>query len=359
MMSMLSFNQSFLPPLLAFGFLFCLLLLVLLKFLAHRYGWLDHPEDRKKHDLAVPHVGGLAMVGAIEFSSLLFPSVFSAPALVGSVLIASLGFVDDRVGLGSWLRLSLTAIILFVSFHYAGLKVTGLGDLIGAGPIALGFWVWPFTLLAATGSVNAMNLIDGVDGLAGGVVFGVLVSLALAYYLRLGFAPPEIGLFISVVLAFLVMNARYPGHPVATVFMGDSGSYLLGYLSIYLVLASCYQDPIVLRPISAAWILAYPVVHTLQVMYQRFIKAQGIHTAGRDHIHYLLIDRRGWSSARTSFVLTFLSAVLGLIGVLSDFYGVPERYLFVGLLLLLPLKILLSRWASTRPMDSGRAPAAF
>lgn len=321
--------------------------------LAHRLNLMDVPGGRKTHDEPTPSTGGIALSVATLIMLLGVGNDWPAPILVGITLMTVLGIVDDKLHLPAKLRLVLQAGITFVCFYYADIKIGYLGDLLGNnGNINLGWLAWPFTVICVCGLINAINMIDGLDGLAGGIVAGSILLIMVAQ--QMAGHSVDIGavIILSALTAFLFLNARYPGHGQASIFMGDGGSYFLGFTLAYMI-CRMGSDPAhqVLPPIAAAWILAYPALSTIRVMVSRVLRKVSPFEADRDHLHQLLVDGRCFNIGQTVVLLTGLNLLMGSIGIYSLQLGWSEQELFIGLVACLPAMFLITDWARNRKSE--------
>lgn len=293
------------------SFTTCLLLIHLFRPLAFRYGLIDVPEGRKQHHAPIPLIGGLAMVIAFITGIANLHGAISLPVPQGLVLGLSLlmltGLVDDHHGLSIPFRLGVQALSVVLMMQLDGVQITHLGDLFGHGPIELNsFMAKIFTLFAVVGFTNAMNLSDGLDGLAGGLSF---IGAACLCWLAMGggLHMPDasvLGLLASVIAGFLVFNLRHPWRTHASVFMGDSGSLCLGFaLSYFAVKLSQGPQP-AFNPIHAVWILALPLLDTVGVFLRRLLKGQSPFRPDREHLHHALL-RAGFSISDTVRLILF------------------------------------------------------
>ncbi len=239
--------------------------------LALRFRCVDRPDhDRKLHSRPVPRIGGIPIMAACLCLLVVWRQVF--PSVL---VIFAAGLWDDLFGLKAWHKLGIQAA--------AAAMACVAGVSIG-GPA---WWSVPLTILWLVGCTNAFNLIDGVDGLAGGLgLIGALTMLAAAllhgqYTLALAAAPVA-----GALCGFLPYNFS-----PASVFLGDSGSLSLGFLlGIYAVTWSNATDtlPGMAAPLVA---LSIPLLDTVLAMARRAIAGQPIFAADRRHIHHLLLDR--------------------------------------------------------------------
>lgn len=313
------------------SFVLALILTPICRDIFRSFGVVDKPDrTRKVHRYPIPRVGGIAIIvsyfGAF-FLSRFGPRVFDntlalVDRLIPAVLVIfAIGLIDDFVGLKPWQKLlgQLGAVALAV---YAGVRITFIGhQAIGE---TLGLVVTVVWLLVCT---NAFNLVDGLDGLAAGIgLFATLTIFAGAVIqnnLPLQFATLPLA---GCLLAFLCYNFN-----PATIFLGDSGSLLIGFL------LGCYgaawtQKSVTLLGITAPLIaLALPLLDTTLAVVRRLLRRQPIFNADRGHIHHKLLDR-GLTPRR---VVLMLYGMCGLAAACSLLQSVVSNYYVAALILLL------------------------
>jgi len=253
--------------------------------LANRWRIIDHPGARKVHSAPVPRVGGIAMAMGVLIAALVTMHLQPADVwfLVAAGVLIVFGVVDDRFDLDY--RIKLIGQVLSVGI------VMLAGD-VRVQTIALDDRLWlpewlslPLTALFLVGVTNAVNLADGLDGLAGGTTFLCLCAVALLASVGVSGSSTAFALaFAGAVLGFLRFNT-YP----ATVFMGDAGSQLLGF-SIGVLSIRATQS--ISTEISAALpilLLAVPILDTLSVMVQRVGEGRSPFSPDKNHIHHKLL----------------------------------------------------------------------
>ena len=216
------------------------LVLALLLRLAPRTGLMDHPGERRRiHRQAVPRVGGLAIFAGLLVSLVVAPPLTAAEryGLAGAALLVLVGALDDRYQLGPRVRLLAQLGAGLLLTLGGGVVIPSLGDLLGTGPLGLGAWAVPFTLVAVVGLINALNMIDGIDGLAAGVT--VIAVGGLWVYLPAGPLP---GLLLAT-LAALVPGTYSPLAPLADDWVPALdhrhlvvAAHLLGYAGLVVLL---------------------------------------------------------------------------------------------------------------------------
>ncbi len=310
--------------------------------MAERVSLLDHPDERKCHTAPTPIVGGIAIYLGVVASFLLadIPLQTLGPLAAGSTLLVVVGVIDDIKPLGYRVRLAAQCVAAGFLAIWGGLTIDSLGDLVGLGPISLGYLTVPFTLFAVVGLINGVNMLDGLDGLAATVVIAMLVPIC-AYASHAGLAPVALAgvLVIACICGFLVFNYRFPWRDKAPVFMGDAGSNLLGFVVAWAVLVLFQHPQSELPPIGLLWLVAFPVVDTLVTMWRRHRKGLSMFRPDCDHVHHVL-QRAGFGVSGTVLIIAGSAASFGTIAIAASLAGIPEPLMFAGFILF----ILLHHW---------------
>jgi UDP-GlcNAc:undecaprenyl-phosphate GlcNAc-1-phosphate transferase len=253
--------------------------------LALRLKLVDLPDKRKVHTQPIPRVGGVAMALGIAVALLLAgtPDRFTGAYLLSAGILLAFGVADDR--------LDLDYRIKFIGQFLAIAVILWGGDLLVANltlgdRIPLPVWLsWPLTVLFVLGVTNAVNLADGLDGLAGGTTLLSLCALGILAHSN-GLEPLSVVALASAgaILGFL----RFNTHP-ASVFMGDAGSQLLGF-TVAVVGVAVTQDETSVYSTALPLLLAgIPILDTLSVMTQRAIERRSMFKADRNHLHHKLL----------------------------------------------------------------------
>jgi UDP-GlcNAc:undecaprenyl-phosphate/decaprenyl-phosphate GlcNAc-1-phosphate transferase len=252
-------------------------------------GIVDHPCERKVHTDCISRLGGVAMAIPLILVVIVFavPNLELAGFLLGAGVIFVAGFMDDKIGLSPKIKF-LLQILAVVCFIITGrVYLMNLGDILGFGPLELGIIGPVFTVIAMTGVINSFNLSDGLDGLAAG-----MAGIACLFFIP--FAHDQgnwvylviLTSLLGVILGFLRFNS-YP----ATLFMGDSGSFLLGFVmaSSAIVLTQPEALGRGYLPVTALIIISLPVADTLYVMAGRMLKGNSPVLPDKTHIHHRLM----------------------------------------------------------------------
>jgi UDP-GlcNAc:undecaprenyl-phosphate GlcNAc-1-phosphate transferase len=287
--------------------------------MAREAGWVDRPGGRKTHADPTPVIGGLAiLLGSLPFAIATFqltPNVIGL--VVATAIIISAGIIDDLIELRWYVRLAAQCAAGLSLVYVGGVRVEMIGPLFGTGTVALGPFSAPFTVLATVGVMNAMNMTDGVDGLAGSLTAVTLSMLiAAAIYSgndRLGHG---LLLLLGALLAFLTFNLRTPWRPRANVFLGNAGSEFLGLVIAWASfrMTQNYDHPV--APALAPFFIALPVIDCLVLMVRRIRNGRSPFSAGRDHMHHLLLDA-GWSATDVVILMSLASMMAGLGAALA------------------------------------------
>lgn len=337
-------------------FLMCVGVLALLHGLAPGWRLLDLPGDLKHHAGQVPLTGGIAMFAGIAGAALLLNFHYDVLVFLGlgAVLIA-LGVIDDRCDIPVLWRLVIQATVAAAMVAFADVRITGLGDLIGIGPVELhGVVALAFTILCTVGVINAVNMIDGMDGLAGSILlisFTGLGALSFANGNMLG--AKMLVIFSGALGGFLCFNARVFVLR-ARAFMGDSGSMLMGFILAWFCITMTQAEEPAMSAAVAGWLFGLPLLDTLSVTVRRIANGRSPWLGARDHLHHRLLDS-GLSVNRTVLAMGSLHALLVLAGVTAELRGVAEAPLFFGFVSL----VLLHHYGTPRLLERVRGEAAI
>jgi UDP-GlcNAc:undecaprenyl-phosphate GlcNAc-1-phosphate transferase len=319
---------------LIFGLILTVLATPILVRAAHHYNLLDRPDERKHHEGAIPVVGGLAMAFAIAVvaawqfgDTALFWGLF-----VSVSIIVVVGFLDDCNGLPVRVRFLAQGVAGLVLALFAGAQLANLGDLLGTGTMRLGMAAVPFTIFATVGVANAFNLSDGMDGLAGGLAMITAAFLAAAASLAGSEETLVLLLILSGALAgFLCFNMRLPWQCHAKVFMGDSGSLMLGFLLAWAVVRVTQAEANALAPAAALWFFAVPLMDTVRLLGRRALDGRNPFHHDRDHLHHLL-SRAGYADAQVVRSIHLVAVAFGLVGFFGWRSGIPDAVMLYGFL---------------------------
>lgn len=298
---------------------------------AHILGLIDRPSARKSHQGAIPLTGGLAIFLSFSLVSILGDHITPTDLLAGTATLLVVGLFDDRYQLSPKVRLAWEVIAALVMVYLGHQVVTDMGNFAGFGRLSLKALSVPFTVLCTVGLINAINMSDGLDGLGGGIVLVALVWLTLAAVLAAVPVPTCLFVLSSGLIGFLSFNMPTPWRKKAVVFLGDSGSMLLGFTLAWFAIHFAQGPDRALSPIATAWVLALPVIDTMTLMLRRILRGQSPFSGDRSHMHHIL-ERSGFKQSETTAILLGVSACLGAVGVLGYRLGIPDYWMTLGFL---------------------------
>jgi UDP-GlcNAc:undecaprenyl-phosphate GlcNAc-1-phosphate transferase len=284
-------------------------------------GWLEQPgqDSRKIHQRPTPRLGGIAIVAGCAAPLLALLFVDSGVAvmyraqpqlivglLAGGLVIAALGLYDDLRGASASAKLAIQ-IAVVTALWWSGLRIETIATPI-IGHTSLGVLSLPMTLLWVVGVINAMNLIDGLDGLAGGVaLFATMTNFALALSRGDVLMCLIMASLAGAVLGFLIFNFN-----PASIFMGDTGSMFLGFVLATSSITTSQKSGAAIGILVPVLALGLPIMDTLLAITRRALRGRPIFSADKEHIHHRLMGHLAWSHRGTVLALYGLSSVFTL-----------------------------------------------
>ncbi|MBO8157876.1 MAG: undecaprenyl/decaprenyl-phosphate alpha-N-acetylglucosaminyl 1-phosphate transferase [Bacillaceae bacterium] len=292
-------------------FLASVLVTPIVKKLAIMAGAVDQPNHRKVHKKVMPRLGGLAiyisfLIGVILF----FPDEsYIWPILIGGFIIIVTGILDDIRELSPLVKLTgQLAAALVVAL--GGVTVEFINLPFGEGQLYFGDFSIPITILWIVAVTNAINLIDGLDGLAAGVssialltISGLAITMGNTFVVIIGF------ILLGSTLGFLVYNF-YP----AKIFMGDSGALFLGFMISVLSLLG-FKNVTLFSFVIPMIILGVPISDTIFAIVRRMLQGKPISAPDKSHLHHCLL-RLGYSHPETVLMIYAMSALFSLAAVI-------------------------------------------
>ncbi|BBN98206.1 glycosyltransferase family 4 protein [Sporolactobacillus terrae] len=315
-------------------FLAAVALTPLVRKLAIRIGATDLPNARKVHKKLMPRMGGLAIYLAFLIGIfIMWPdSSFTLPLIIGSVIIIITGILDDMYSLSPRVKMVAHFFAALVIVQ-SGISVTFI-NLPFNGVLHLYWLSVPLTLLWIMGITNAINLIDGLDGLAVGVSSIVLMTIA-------GLALTEGNVFVFTVSTILLGSTLgflpYNFHP-AKIFMGDTGSYFLGYVISVLALLG-FKNVTLFSLVVPIILLAVPISDTLFAIVRRLVNKKPLTAPDKSHLHHCLL-RYGFSQRQTVVLIYGMSAMFALAAILfSTSTLLGSMIIIIGVMLVIELVV--------------------
>ena len=297
--------------------------------LAHKIGAVDVPkDDRRMHDHPIPRIGGLAIFLGFLVSYLIFGTLDpeTRAILMGAVILICLGVVDDIVALSAKIKLVVQIIAAAipaccgVSIEFLNIPIGGPDNYLHFGALSI-----PVTIIWIVGIANAVNLIDGLDGLAVGISsIASMVMLAIALLRSEAYVAVAMAALLGACLGFLPFNFN-----PARIFMGDTGALFLGYILATMSIQGLFKFYAIVSFAVPFLMLGLPIFDTAFAIIRRVAHGQSPFHADRGHVHHRLIDM-GFDQKQAVTILYAISAVLGLLAVLLATSG-ESKIIFLAL----------------------------
>lgn len=289
---------------------------------AHKVGAIDVPKDaRRMHKKPIPRLGGLAIYGGFLCSILIFGQLDETMlcVLLGAAIIVALGIFDDVLALGAKLKFVVQIVAAAIPVCIGDLQIglfTNLNPLSDTPFVHLGILAVPVTIIWIVGITNAVNLIDGLDGLAVGVSSIAAITM-LAVALLTGNMPIAITMvaLTGACIGFMPYNLN-----PAKIFMGDTGSTFLGYMLATVSIMGLFKFYAVISFAVPFLILGLPIFDTANAIIRRVAAGRSPMSPDRGHVHHKLIDM-GFNQKQAVAILYAISATLGLTAVVLTSSG--------------------------------------
>ncbi|MEI8611150.1 UDP-N-acetylglucosamine--undecaprenyl-phosphate N-acetylglucosaminephosphotransferase [Enterovibrio sp. Hal110] len=309
--------------------------LYLFRKLAYRIGLVDIPTGRKQHQGAVPLVGGLTLFSVVSTYLIFFVPFYPASVvfMASIALLTLIGVLDDKYDVSYKLRFFIQILLGIVMIAAVDVELEFLGNMFGLGALNLGFLSYPITILAVVGAINAFNMVDGIDGLLGGL--SIVTFGALAYFFSTSGVWDLVQLCLVVIAAlvpYIMMNLGIFGKK-RKVFMGDSGSMIIGFMALWLIIkASQPNFEAAMRPVTALWIIALPLMDMAAIMIRRLRRGDSPFKPDREHLHHIC-QRAGLNPTQTLAAICALALIFATFGIVGENTNIPEYIMciaFVG-----------------------------
>lgn len=304
---------------------------------AIRLRLVDAPYGRKSHNGHVPLVGGLAtllgLLAVMLFNPASMAFHYHNNYMWYSCILVAVGLIDDKLDIKASYRLVILTILAIWLVKYDGIALSYLGDFWGGGDVYLDNSALLFTTFSLIGCVTAFNMVDGIDGL-----LGVLAACAMTSLGGLFLVAGQVELatlcliFICSMLPYVVVNIGLNVKAKYKVFMGDAGSFLVGFTVIWLLVFATQPvnsslDTVAMRPVTALWIIAIPLMDMVLVMLKRAFKKTSQLKADRSHIHHVLMAF-GFTPKQTLAIISLLAISSSAMAVIAEIYQVNESLMF-------------------------------
>lgn len=307
--------------------------------LARKFRVMDKPDERKVHQRLIPSWGGLAIYVAFSGSIaliFLFNDAFRfllrshhflvqkylLGILLGATIITILGLIDDKKGLKATIKL-LGQVIAGVVLLWYGIRIVGINNPFGKTYLEFSLYLsFIITIIWTVTFINSVNLIDGLDGLAAGVV--VIASITF-FVITLFQIDKQSNVAISnrlelvAIMALALVGSTsgfllYNFHP-AKIFMGDTGSMFLGFILGAITIMGTLKTVAAIALLVPIMVIGLPLLDTFLTILRRLKKRRPLLQADREHLHHRLLDY-GWGQKRTVLLMYGISGILGLGAIL-------------------------------------------
>ena len=303
----------------------------LVKKMSLAIGAVDHPNERRVNTRAVPTMGGIAIFVSFFFTIFFLvpiPNQEIWPIFIGSCIILITGIIDDLKGLSPKLKMLGISAAASVVYFMGNIQLNMM-TLPLFGELHFGSLSFPVTLFWILAITNAVNLIDGLDGLASGVSMIALTTMGIIGYFFLTVSNMAVPIMIFVFVASIAGFLPYNFNP-AHIFLGDTGALFLGFIISVMSLQGLKNATLITLIIPVV-ILGIPITDTIYAMIRRVLNKQSIATADKLHIHHRLMSL-GFTHKQTVFAIYCLAAIFSLIALLypvSTLWG--SVFLTIGL----------------------------
>ncbi|MBO4419737.1 MAG: undecaprenyl/decaprenyl-phosphate alpha-N-acetylglucosaminyl 1-phosphate transferase [Oscillospiraceae bacterium] len=308
----------------------------LVKSLANRVGAIDVPKDnRRMHTVPIPRMGGLAIFLGFLISVLFFSKQVTRELqsiLLGAIVLVILGVFDDKYALGAKLKLFFQLVAAAIVVFYGGLRIDRLTNPFGDSLYSywdFGVFSYPITIIWIVAITNAVNFIDGLDGLACGVS---CISAAFQLLIALLVSDSQVSILMAALTGACLGFVPYNFNP-AKIFMGDTGSTFLGFMLATVSIQGLFKAYTVISFIVPFLLLGLPIFDICFAVIRRVAHGKSPMEADRGHFHHRLIDM-GFSQKQSVAIAYVLTGLLGLAAVLLTVSGAMKALIMLGAIVL-------------------------
>jgi len=317
--------------------------ITLLRPIAVSINLTDVPGTRKLHTGSIPLIGGLSMFLGVIVSSFFITYDLEEfnYFLLASLLLVCIGVLDDIFDISILLRLFFQTLVAIIIVSGADMIIFSAGDLFGHGEIMLNGWAYFFSVIVIIASINAVNMADGIHGLAGGN--SIITFVAISFLLIGNMHHPELAIsliFCSVLMVFLVHNLCLGMPKSKRIFMGDAGSMFIGAGLVWMLIGLSQGQFKVFNPVIALWIFAAPIIDMTFVIFRRLAANKSPFKPDLFHTHHLLLHL-GIKQNNVLLIVLLFSLIMAVLGVLGELNKVAEWIMFYGFLTVFVIYVIL------------------
>ena len=281
-------------------------------------------------------MGGMAIYFGFLVAVLCFADIAPSEVrgiLLGSVMVIVLGMLDDVYQLPATIKfIAQLLIAVFVIWHGVNVNILTNPFYPAVGPemIILGKWGYLVTIIWIVGVTNAVNLIDGLDGLAVGTSTIACITL---FIIALFTGELNLAVVLVAVIGACLGFLPYNANP-AKIFMGDTGSTFLGFIMATISVQGLFKSYAVITVAVPILILGLPIFDTSFAILRRIIKHKPVFAPDRGHLHHRLLDH-GYTQKQAVYILYVISGTLSLLAIIMMFVGSAQAMIFLGAMLLI------------------------
>ncbi len=302
-------------------------------YIAHLKNLLDKPDQRKVHDTLTPRLGGLAIFGGFVSSLMIFGKLDGGIQylIAGCIILFFIGLKDDMVAVSAFKKFFVQMLAAGIIMYIGKVRIDNFQGIFGIHELPIEY-SYIFSFIVIIGITNAFNLIDGLDGLAGTIIFITAGTFGLFFYIKGADTPYASYSFVAFSLVGGILGFLRYNFKNAIIFMGDTGSLISGFIISVLAIKfvemnhmlnmsvealSALKPPVSSAPAIAIGILFIPILDTARVFVWRILKGRSPFMPDRNHIHHLLLST-GLSQQNTVLTLALLNiAIIVFVVTLS------------------------------------------
>lgn len=329
----------------------------LVKKMAYKVGAIDVPKDsRRMHKVPIPRLGGLAIFLGFILSVLLFAEIDRSTRgiLIGSIMIVILGVLDDIMTLRALPKFLVQIAAAGVAVYYGNVIQFISNPVLTSASryLNLGNWSIPLTIVWIVAITNAVNFIDGLDGLAVGVS---AISSATLLVTAILVSEGNVAVIMAALLGACLGFIPYNMNP-AKIFMGDTGSTFLGYILATVSIQGLFKMYAIISFAVPFLILGLPIFDICFAILRRLAKGQNPMHADRGHVHHRLIDM-GFNQKQAVAIAYMITAILGLAAVVLTSSGALRALILIGAIIVvgaIGMKLIFAASLSEEPSGSAQ-----
>lgn len=314
-----------------------IILTPLVRIFAIKIKAIDIPKDNRRiHKRPIPLLGGLAIYFSFITTVILKAGEISHSEkgiIIGATIIVIGGFLDDKFEIKPWQKLlfQIAAALTLTMYDINIIRITnpvgtsGIDNYINIGVLSV-----PFTIIWVIGITNALNLIDGLDGLAAGVA---LISAVTIFIIALLNNRIEAATLTCILASSILGFLPYNFNP-ASIFMGDTGAQLLGFLLAAISIEGAVKAAAAFAIAVPILALGIPIYDTIFAMIRRKINGKPIMQADKGHLHHRLLDM-GLSQKQAVIIMYLISAVLGSFAIIAMQISTQRSYFLLAMVMII------------------------